>query len=121
MRSVGFDSLVPSGGSMKPTIHAPGTSRPRLPRNTDFFAFLAGCLHHEANTCANVFLPGVAGGPRRRIFLQSRPALAAGRAVGPRWRDSASEASMTPPVVSHDSNARAGQARGAPPPRLIAA
>src|SRR5256885_1583858 len=44
MRSAGFDSLLASGGSMTPTIHAPGTSRPRLPRNTDFFAFLCRLL-----------------------------------------------------------------------------
>src|SRR5207244_12353741 len=105
-------------GSIKPTIHAPGTSRPRLPRNTDFFAFLAGCLHHEANTCANVFLPGVAGGPRRRIFLQSRPALAAGGAVSPSWEGSASEAPMTPDFVPHEPQAGAGQAPAARPHRL---
>src|SRR5438309_1183777 len=113
MRSVGFDSLVPSGGSMTPTIHAPSSSRPRLPRNTDFFAFLCRLLTPPSqHLCQRVgLLLQVAGwSPHPPSFCRPAPLAAAG-AVAPSCEDSASEAPMIRDLVPHDTNAAAGQAR----------
>src|SRR6267378_5897892 len=89
MRSVGFDSLVPSAGSMTRNDTRSDRSRLRLPRNTDFFAFLCPLLTPRSqHLCQRVGLPlGVAGWSARPIFSLAA-ALATGGAVAPSCGDS---------------------------------
>src|ERR1700693_746217 len=90
MSSVGFDSLVASAGSMTRNDTRSDRSRLRLPRNTDFFAFLCPLLTPRSqHLCQRVGLPlGVAGWSAPPPFFSLAAALAAGGAVAPSWGDS---------------------------------
>src|SRR5882762_1058902 len=90
MRSVGFDSLVPSAGSMTRNDTCSDRSRLRLPRNTDFFAFLCPLLTPRSqHLCQRVGLPLRGGGlVRAAPFFSLAAALATGGAVAPSCGDS---------------------------------
>src|ERR1700694_3945160 len=121
MRSVGFDSLVPSAGSMTRNDTRSDRSRLRLPRNTDFFAFLCPLLTPRSqHLCQRLGLPlGVAGWSAPPHFFPSRRRLRQVAQLRHRAGIQFREALMTPDSVPHDTHAAEGQAREARRKRLI--